>query len=152
MKINSWKLKRWTVCVIVLVSFGAGSLITARLAHINQVRADSNRIFEMHVYHTVPGKVPALESQFRDRQSKLLAKHDLKDCGLLGARGDARLGQHLHFHRGSFQPGGSKKELGCYASRPRFSRVDQRELRTGQQTRGKSRRVVHAADGFLADE
>jgi hypothetical protein len=81
MKINSWKLKRWTVCVIALVSFGAGSLITARLAHINQVRADSNRVFEMHVYHTVPGKVPALESQFRDRQSKLLAKHDLKIVG-----------------------------------------------------------------------
>jgi hypothetical protein len=33
MRINSWKLKRWTVYVIALVSFGAGSLITARLAH-----------------------------------------------------------------------------------------------------------------------
>ncbi len=81
MRINSWRLKRWTVCVIAMVSIGAGSLITARLAHINQVRADSNRVFEMHVYHTVPGKVPALESQFRDRQSKLLAKHDLKIVG-----------------------------------------------------------------------
>ena len=81
MRINSWKLKRWTVCVIALISFGAGSLITARLAHINLVRADSNRVFEMHVYHTLPGKVPALESQFRDRQSKLLAKHNLKIVG-----------------------------------------------------------------------
>jgi len=48
---------------------------------VTQVRADSNRVFEMHVYHTLPGKVPALESQFRDRQSKLLAKHDLKIVG-----------------------------------------------------------------------
>jgi len=81
MRINSWKLKRWTVCVIALISFGAGSLITARLAHINQVRADSNRVFEMHVYHTVPGKAQALESRFRDTTSKLLAKHDLNIVG-----------------------------------------------------------------------
>ena len=47
----------------------------------NQVRADSNRIFELRVYHTVPGKLPALESRFRDTTSKLLAKHDLKVVG-----------------------------------------------------------------------
>jgi len=64
-----------------LVSFAAGSLITARLAHMDQVRADSNRVFELRVYHTVPGKVPALESRFRDTASKLLAKHDLPAVG-----------------------------------------------------------------------
>src|SRR5271166_1911251 len=81
MKINSWKLKRWTVCVIALVSFAAGSLITARLMHVNQVRADGNRVFELRIYHVVPGKLPALESRFRDTTSKLLAKHGLKVVG-----------------------------------------------------------------------
>ena len=78
---NSRKFKGWTVCGIALVSFAVGSLFTARLAHIGQVRADSNRVFELRVYHAVPGKVPALESQFRDTTSKLLAKHDLKIVG-----------------------------------------------------------------------
>ena len=81
MLLNRWKFKRWTVFAAALVSFAAGSIITARLVHINQVRADSNRVFEMHVYHTLPGKLPALESQFRDTTSKLLAKHDLKIVG-----------------------------------------------------------------------
>jgi len=81
MRINSWKLNRWTVCGIALASFAAGSLITARLAHITQVRADSNRVFELRVYHAVPGKLSALESRFRDTASKLLAKHDLKAVG-----------------------------------------------------------------------
>jgi len=67
--------------VVAVLSFAAGLLITARLAHIDQVRADSNRVFEMHVYHAVPGKLPALESKFRDTTSKLLAKHDLKIVG-----------------------------------------------------------------------
>jgi hypothetical protein len=69
------------VCSIALAAFTAGSFITARLAHTNQVRADSNRIFELRIYHAVPGKVPALESRFRDTASKLLAKHDLQAVG-----------------------------------------------------------------------
>jgi hypothetical protein len=86
MTLNCWKFKGgkskvWTVWAIALLSFIAGSLITARLAHINQVGADSNRVFELRVYHTVPGKVPELESQFRDTTSKLLAKHSLKVVG-----------------------------------------------------------------------
>jgi NIPSNAP protein len=79
--LNRWKFKGWTACGIALVSFAAGSLITARLAHVNQVSADSNRVFELRVYHAVPGKAPALVSRFRDTASKLLAKHDLKAVG-----------------------------------------------------------------------
>ena len=79
--VEGWKFKAWTVRGIALVSFAVGSLMTARLAHMNQVRADSNRVFELRVYHAVPGKVPALVSRFRDTASKLLAKHDLKAVG-----------------------------------------------------------------------
>ena len=76
-----WKFKGWTVCGIALVSFAAGSLISARLAHLDQVRADSNRVFELRIYHAVPGKLPAVEALFRDTASKLLAKHDLPAVG-----------------------------------------------------------------------
>ena len=72
---------RWTVCGIALLSFAAGSLFTARLARIEQVRADNNRLFELRVYHTLPGKVPELETRFRDTTSKLLTKHDLNVVG-----------------------------------------------------------------------
>ena len=81
MTLNCWKFKGWTVCCIALIFFAAGSLITARLSHLSQVRADGNRVFELRIYHTVPGKEPALESRFRDTTSKLLAKHDLKVVG-----------------------------------------------------------------------
>jgi NIPSNAP len=78
--LNRWKFKGWGVCGIALVSFVAGSVLTARLAHVKHVRADSNRVFELMVYHTVPGKVPALEAIFRD-VSKLQAKYDLNVVG-----------------------------------------------------------------------
>ena len=78
--LSRWKFKSWIVCGTALVSFAAGSLFTARLTRLNTVRADSDRVFELMVYHTVPGKVPALESIFRD-VSKLQAKHDLNVIG-----------------------------------------------------------------------
>jgi hypothetical protein len=81
MTLNCWEFKGWKVCAIALVSFAAGSLITAHLTHLNKVRADSNRVFELRVYHAVPGKLPALESRFRDTTSKLLARHGLEVVG-----------------------------------------------------------------------
>jgi hypothetical protein len=86
MTFNCWKVKGGkskgrSVCAIALLSFIAGPLSIARLAHVDRVRADSNRVFELRIYHTVPGKLPALESRFRDIYSKLLAKHDLQVVG-----------------------------------------------------------------------
>ncbi|MGB6687529.1 MAG: NIPSNAP family protein [Terracidiphilus sp.] len=66
---------------IALLSFAAGSLITERWLHLTEVRAQSNRVFELRVYHTVPGKVPALESRFRDQITPLFAKHNLTPVG-----------------------------------------------------------------------
>ena len=36
-KFKNWKSKGYSVCAIVLLSFTAGSLITARFAHIDHV-------------------------------------------------------------------------------------------------------------------
>jgi hypothetical protein len=77
---NRWKYKGWKVCGVALLSFAAGSLLTARMMRLSQVRADSNRVFELMIYHALPGKGPELESIFRD-VSKLQAKHDLNVVG-----------------------------------------------------------------------
>jgi NIPSNAP len=78
--LSRWKGKGWIVCGTALISFAAGCLLTARLMHLKQVRADGNRVFELLVYHTLPGKVPALESIFRD-VAKLQDKHGLNVVG-----------------------------------------------------------------------
>jgi len=80
-KFKGGKSMGWSFCAIALLSFTAGSLMTARLAHLDHVRADSNRVFELRIYHTAPGKLPTVESGFRDTYSKLFAKHDLQVVG-----------------------------------------------------------------------
>jgi hypothetical protein len=66
---NLWKFKGWIVCGTALVSFAAGSLLTARLTHLNQVKADSNRVFELMVYHTCPAKCRLSNPSFVTFQS-----------------------------------------------------------------------------------
>ena len=81
MALTFWKSKYWTPCGVALVGFAAGLFTAGRISHPNEVRADSNRVFELRIYHALPGKLPAMESRFRDTTSKLLVKHDLNVIG-----------------------------------------------------------------------
>jgi hypothetical protein len=72
--------KKWIICGTALVSFLAGSLVTTHITQANEPSTDNNRVFELLVYHTIPGKVPALESIFR-AVSKLEDKYGLKVVG-----------------------------------------------------------------------
>lgn len=74
------KFKGWTLLGTALVSFAAGALFTAQVAHPKPVRADGDHVFELMIYHTTPGKVPALESIFRD-VAKLQTKYNLNAVG-----------------------------------------------------------------------
>jgi hypothetical protein len=74
------KFKGWIICAAALLSFSAGSLFTAYLTHVRQVRADSNRVFELMIYHTLPGKAHELEDLFRG-DSKLMAQHGINVIG-----------------------------------------------------------------------
>jgi len=77
MATKRWKITRRTLCCIALVYLVAGSVIVAA----DEVGTNSDRLFELRVYHVLPGKMPTLEARFRDTTSRLLAKHDLKVVG-----------------------------------------------------------------------
>jgi hypothetical protein len=77
---SNLKFKGWKLCATAVISFACGSLITAHMTHAREVKADSNRAFELMIYHFEPGTVPAIESVFKD-VSKLQAKHGLNAVG-----------------------------------------------------------------------
>jgi len=81
MALTFWKSKFWTPCGVALVAFAAQLFTAGWVFHLNEVRADSNRVFELRIYHASPGKLPAMESRFRDTTSKLLVKHNLNVIG-----------------------------------------------------------------------
>lgn len=65
---------------IALISFLAGVAFHAGVTRANRVEAASDHVYQLMIYHTLPGKAPALESIFRD-VSKLQAKHGLNAVG-----------------------------------------------------------------------
>jgi hypothetical protein len=77
-RLAHWQGRKF--CATSVLSFACGVVLAAHWVHVKEVRAGSNRVFELMVYHTAPGKVPELESIFQD-VSKLQAKHDLNVVG-----------------------------------------------------------------------
>lgn len=63
-----------------LFSFFAGALLASDVFHPRPVAASGNRVFELMIYHTLPGKASALESIFR-ASAGLQAKHGLDVVG-----------------------------------------------------------------------
>jgi len=65
---------------IALISFIAGVAFEAGMNRGEGVEAASGHVYQLMIYHTLPGKAPALESIFRD-VSKLQARHGLNAVG-----------------------------------------------------------------------
>lgn len=80
-KSHDWKSKALAVCGISLVAFAAGCPVSSDWARATQTNADGDGVFELRIYHAVPGKMPALEARFRDSTAKLLAGHGLNVVG-----------------------------------------------------------------------
>jgi NIPSNAP len=57
-----------------------GALFAACVLRVNPVEASSNRVFELMIYHTLPGKATSLEDVFRN-SATLQAKHGLDVIG-----------------------------------------------------------------------
>jgi hypothetical protein len=83
---SGWKSKRRIIGGIALAIVASGASFAIPMMHMNRAWAESmasggDRVFELRVYHVLPGRMPALEARFRDTTSKLLAKHGLKVLG-----------------------------------------------------------------------
>lgn len=50
-------------------------------AKAESMTTETSRVFELRVYHVLPGKMPTVEAQFRNAWAQLLGKHNLKVVG-----------------------------------------------------------------------
>lgn len=73
--------KRWFAATLLLTGFAAGSFVTARLMRPVPAAAASTRVYELRTYHTLEGRLPALEKRFRDHTMKIFENHGMKNVG-----------------------------------------------------------------------
>ena len=73
---------------------------------------ESATVYELRIYHAVPGKLDELGTRFRDDTDKLFAKHGMKSVCQLDGAGRAGEKQHVLLHFGTSKPrgGGCKLE------------------------------------------
>jgi hypothetical protein len=65
-----------------VLAVGALFLATGQESGKDKVEAKAmGKAFELRVYHTHPGRMPALEKRFKDHTNKLLEKHGMKLVG-----------------------------------------------------------------------
>ena len=75
------KTKIFRTGALVALSFAAGSFLTARFMKTDTVNAAGGRVFELRVYHTMPGRLPALQARFRDHTISIFNKHHMTSIG-----------------------------------------------------------------------
>lgn len=106
---------------IAQVPVATGSLMATH--HVQPNQADNNRIFELRIYHALPGKLPALESRFCNTTSKLLAKHNLKIVGYWVPEGTPDWDNTLIFLMAHSSREEAKKNWDAMRSDPEFQAV-----------------------------
>jgi hypothetical protein len=70
-------IQQFRICALAALSFTAGSLITARLMNTQSAHAQNSRVFELRVYHTFPGRLPALQTRFREHTIDIFKTHHM---------------------------------------------------------------------------
>ena len=66
---------------IVVLSFLAGAFAVASVTRASGGPAAGSRVYELRVYHTLQGRLPALEWNFRDHNVAYLKKHGIESVG-----------------------------------------------------------------------
>jgi NIPSNAP protein len=74
-------IKNLRNCALLLGAFAAGSLLTARFMTVQQARADSNRVYELRMYHTFPNRLTPLVTRFRNGEVKVFEQNHMKFMG-----------------------------------------------------------------------
>jgi hypothetical protein len=65
----------------IAVAFVAGALCTSQSTRAQATQPSAGRVFELRVYHTYPGRLHALEANFRDHNILFLRKHGITSIG-----------------------------------------------------------------------
>jgi hypothetical protein len=74
--------KHWLSTVVMVTVFSLGILVGTAIDRSNMASAQStDRVFELRTYTTLPGRLDALHSRFRDHTMRIFEKHGMTNIG-----------------------------------------------------------------------
>ena len=81
MKLSQFKLTWFRAFALAALAFAAGSCLTSRFLAPVEVEAATNRVYELRIYHTLPGRLPALVKRFKDDTRRIFDQHGITSVG-----------------------------------------------------------------------
>ena len=81
MKLSQFKLTWFRAFAFAALAFAAGSWLTSRFLAPVKVEAATNRVYELRIYHTLPGRLPALVKRFKDHTRTIFDQHGITSVG-----------------------------------------------------------------------
>jgi hypothetical protein len=103
-------------------------LILAGLVFMATLAAD-NRVYELRTYYTVPGRLDALLSRFRDHTTRLFEKHGMVNVGYWVPKDKPNTLIYLLSHK---NPDAAKKSWDAFRNDPEWVKA-----RTASEASGK---------------
>jgi hypothetical protein len=91
--------------------------------HVETVRAQNRRVFELRTYHTLDGKLEALNARFRNHTLKLFQKHGITNIGYFLPQDAPLAGSTLIYLIAHPSREAGKKNFDAFRNDPEWKRV-----------------------------
>jgi len=116
-------LTRFRLCALSALAFAAGSLLTLRFMKTDNVAAQSPRVFELRVYHCLPGRLPALQARFRDNTMRIFTKHHMTNIAYWTPQDDPQKDNTLIYVIAHESREAAKKNWADFGADPEWRQV-----------------------------
>jgi NIPSNAP protein len=120
------------MAAIVVLSFLAGAFAIATATRAQSGRATADRVFELRVYQTLPGRLPALESNFRDHNVAYLKKHGIESVGYWTPQDSPASANTLIFIVAHDSREAAEQHWNEFRSDPEWKKLAQASLASGE--------------------
>src|SRR5260370_34054283 len=111
--------------LLAQLAFAAGSLLPLRFMKTDNAAAQSPRVFELRVYHCLPGRLPALQARFRDNTMRIFTKHHMTNIAYWTPQDDPQKDNTLIYVIAHDSREAAKKNWAEFVAEPAWKQVAQ---------------------------
>ena len=135
---------RLTRSLVVLVFVFTAGYVSGQFTRADlAAQGSGQKVFELRTYYTLPGKLPDLQTRFRDHTTKLFEKHGMTNLGYWVPQDEPAHGNTLIYVVAHANREQAQKNWAAFGADPEWIKV-----RTASEANGK---IVEKIDRVYMD-